>query len=211
MTPLQIETAVKTRYNAVGDSYFPTDMVMDAIYQASMQLALEANVIEQTYSTTSTSGTNEYSFPTTAIAIKKVEYNGKKLFPCSLDDDPKTSTTEVTGTPTHYAIWGKELVLFPTPDTSSLTIKVFTYNMPSAVSSTSTLEVPSEYHLAMIDFVLSLFYAKDQNTQMADYHRGLWERSVQRIKRTQAKQKVGDRYFVVRDEYDLSILPGVIA
>lgn len=210
MTPLELETAARDRYNATGDNFYSTSMIMNLIYQASMELALEAFVIERKYTTTSTSGTREYAYPTNTFAIRRVEYKGQKIFPVPLEYDPKTSTTEVSGTPGQYAIWNEELILFPTPDTTSDEIAIYTYNRPQEVTSSSTLEVPEEYHLNMLDFILSVMYAKDQNEKMATYYRNLWERSVNRIKRHQMKKKNGDEFAVVRDEIIYPSHPGVL-
>ena len=200
MTPTELETAARHRYNAVGDPHFSQDMLMDVIYQGCMTLANEAFVIQKTYTTVSVADTNTYAFPSEAIAIRRVEYDGVKLKPVDLESDPKTQVTTPTGTPGQYAIWNNELILFATPDTSADQIKVFSYNEPQAVMSTSALEVPSEYHLDILDLMLSVMYAKDQNTSMATYHRNLWERSINRIKRTEAKKKRGDEFAVVRDQ-----------
>lgn len=209
MTPSELETAARNRYNAIGDPFYSTDMIMDAIYQACMHISVEANVIERKYTTTSTANTREYAFPTNAFSIKRVEYDGEKLWPVRLDKDPKTSTTEVTGTPGNYAVWNEELILFPTPDTSSVQIDVYTYNRPQAVTSSSTLEVPEEYHLDIIDFILSVMYAKDQNASMSQYHRNIWEAAINRIKRHNRKKKQGDQYRVVGDHENIPYYPGV--
>lgn len=200
MTPAQINTAIRNRYNAVGDTFFSDAMVWDIIYQAQMIMSQECFAIENTYSTTSVSGTRTYAFPTSAISIKRIEYDGEKLLPVTVDDDPKTSTTEVSGDPTEYAVWNNEIILYPTPSATGDTIKIYTFNEPQAVTSTSTLEVPSEYHLDIIDFGLSIFYAKDGDQSMALYHRRLWQDALNRIKRTRAKKKRGDELAVVRDQ-----------
>lgn len=210
MTPLELEESARNRYNAIGDDFYSSDMIMDLIYQAQMELALEAFVIERKYTTTSTDGTREYAFPSQAFAIRRVEYDGNKLYPVSLEKNPDTSTTEVTGTPGGYAIWNEELYLFPTPDEDSKEIVVYSYNRPQEVTTTSTLEVPAEYHLQMIDFILSVMYGKDQNMNMAQYHRELWEKSISRIKRQHAKKKSGDMFAVVGDVEDYPNEPGVL-
>lgn len=88
MTPSELELAARNRYNAVDDPHYSSAMIMDIIYQASMQLAIECHCIERTYTTTSTNGTREYSYPTNAIAIRRVEYKGQKLLPSTLERDP---------------------------------------------------------------------------------------------------------------------------
>lgn len=200
MTPDQIETAIRARYNADGDTFFSSALVWGIIDQAQLELAHETYLIESTYSTTSVSGTREYAFPTSTIAIRRVEYDGEKLFPVEIDDDPKTSTTEVTGTPATYSIWNNEIILYPTPSATGDTIQIYTYNEPQTITSGSTtLSVSSEYHMPIVDLALSIFYAKDGNLQLAEYHRQLWQAAVNRIKRERAKKKYQDQFAVVRD------------
>lgn len=212
MTPAELELAARTRYNAIDDPHFTSAMIMDIIYQGSMTLALECNCIEKTYETTSTAGTREYSYPTNAISIRRVEYDGMKVRPSTLERDPKSSsvTTSPSGTPSEYAVWEADLILFPTPDESDLTIKVFAYAKPQAVTSSSTLDLPAEYHLDLLDLILSVMYAKDQNERMATYHRNLWEKSIDRIKRNVSKKKRGDQLYVVKDCAEESSFPGII-
>lgn len=209
MTPAELELAARNRYNAVNDSFFSSAMVLDLIYQAEMEMANECFVIEDTFQATSTAGTREYSYPTNAIAIRRVEYNGKKLEPVSLEADPKTSTTAPQGTPGEYAIWEGTLYLFPTPAVTSDTIKVFAYCQPQQLTTSSTsLDVPTRYHLAIIDYILEAFAAKDSNPTMASYFRNKWQLSLRDIKRTQAKVKRGDQYAVVRDVVADPLYPG---
>lgn len=203
MTPQELELAVRQRYNAVGDSFFPSTMIYNLIYQASMEMAVETKCIEETYTTTSVSSQREYSYPTNAISIRRVEYKGVKVRPARIERDPKTSTTQPTGTPTLYAVWNKEIIFYPTPDTSSEQIKLFTYNMPAEVTSSSVLDIPSEYHLDMIDFILSAFFAKDKDRAMATYHRELWLSNLKRIKKDRAKRLRGDEFAVVAMESDM--------
>ena len=210
MTPDDIALAVRNRYNAIGDPFFSDDMIYDAIYQACLIMTNEGMVIERTYSTESVNGTREYAYPNNATSIRRVEYKGVKLFPRSLEDDPKTSVTEPQGTPSEYAIWNYELILFPTPDEDGHEIKVFTFNNPQRVTASSTLEVPEAYHMDIVDFILSVFYAKDQQNQMATYHRNLWERALNRIKRHNMKRQYGDEYAVVRDEAEVPAHPGIL-
>lgn len=210
MTPQDINQAVRERYNAVGDTFFNDNLVYDAIYQAQMIMAQECFVIENIYSTTSVAGTRNYAFPTSTMTIRRVEYDGEKVIPASIDKDPKTSTTEVSGDPRLYAIWNNEIVFFPTPSATGDTILIYTYNEPQQVTSNSVLDVPSRYHPDMIDFVLSIFYAKDGNLQMSSFHRNLWESSLARIKRTRAKEKTSDELVVVADYEDRSDIFGAL-
>lgn len=208
MTPSEINDALRNRYNAVGDDFFSDPMILDIIYQACLEMSLETYCIESTSTDTSVAGTRAYNLPTNAIAIRRLEYDGKKIFPKGVDADPKTSTTEVSGTPQEYSIWNDQVILYPTPSVSSDEIKFYTYDRHAAVTAASTLAVPAEYHLYILDLGLSIFYAKDGNQNMSTYHRNLWRNHLDRIKRTEAKKKRGDEFVVVRDYYNDVPTPG---
>lgn len=209
MTPSDLDTAVRQRYNAVGDPHFPSEMVYDLIYQAEMELAIETDCIERSYSTTSVADQREYAYPTAARKIRRIEYKGVMVHPARLERDPKTSTTESTGTPTLYALWNDEIIFFPTPDTSGDTIKIYTYDEASEIAVNSTLATPAEYHLGIIDYLMSAFYAKDKDRNMSDYHLQKWERFKARVKQDVAKKKRGDKFAVVADEEEFIEQPVV--
>jgi len=210
LTPSDLNTLIRERYNAVNDNFFSDAFIYNGLYQAQQQLALECNLIEKSYTTTSVAGQREYSYPSTAQSIRRLEYKGVKVLPVDLIQDPKTSLTEPTGTPGWYAIWGQEYVLFPTPSVSGDQIKVFTFDMPSKVSVTSVLDVPAKYHLALVDYVMYTMFAKEQNDRMAQFHLGLWQQSVSRIKRERAKALHSDQFACVMDEAYIPSHPWVV-
>jgi hypothetical protein len=210
MTPANIEDQARNRYNASGDPHFTSSEIRNAIYQAESELAQECFVIEAVTTTASVASTQTIAFPTNCMAIRRIEYDGKKLRPTTLESDPKTSTTETEGTPGTYALWNDTIYLYPTPDAAK-TVKIFHYNEPTEVTTSSTtMSIPSRYHTDIIDLVLSVMYAKDQNTQMSSYHRNLWESNVNKIKRARRKEKRGDDFLVVR-EYGQTNYGGIIA
>ena len=199
MTPLEIETAARLRYNAVGDDFFPQNMIFDLITQAEMQISTEAFATEGEFTTTSVAGQREYSYPTNTHAIKRVTYKDDELLKQELKDDPKNDNNDPTGTPTGYTIWNDIVILFPTPDTSGDTIRMYTYEKAQTITSSSSLVTPVEYHHNIIDYVLSAFFAKDKDMKSASYHMQLWNDAVRKAKRDRMKRKRGDRFAVVRD------------
>lgn len=199
MTPAEIESQARARYNASGDPHFTSSELRNAIYQAELEMALEAFVIEATTSTVSVAGTQTVAMPSLAIAVRRLEYDGKALEVGSLEDDPKTSTTTVQGTPGKYVVYGSNIYLYPTPS-SIKTVKIFHYSEPAEVTtSSSTMSVPTRYHTDIIDYVLSIMYAKDQNNGMATYHRNMWESNLLKIKRNRKKEKSAGGFRVVKD------------
>lgn len=210
MTPLQLQSAARNRYNAIGDPFYSNDFINNIILEACTILTNEGFVLERKYSTTSVKSQREYAYPSNATAIRRVEYNGVKLLPTYLEKDPKTSNTEPSGTPTQYAIWNREMVFFPTPDSAGDTITVYTYNTPQEITDLSVLEVPEEYHPMMVNFICAHMAYKDTNNAKGTNYMNLWQSDLDRAKRQNAKRKYKDEYQVVRDEAEQPAHPGVL-
>lgn len=205
MTPAQIETAARRKYNSSNSSFYSSTEIYDLIYQAECEIARETKMLEGYTTTTSTASTQTYSFPSGVLEIKRVEYNGAKLQRIDFrEDDSLTmlnSATTSTGTPLYYYVWNNTIYLRPIPDTSSVTIKIWYFKEPAAVTTSSqTLEVPALFHMCIADFVTSELAAKDLQFDIAQYYRNLWyEKHLPSMNAWVAKRKTGDAFKVVKD------------
>jgi hypothetical protein len=193
MTPDELITKARQRYNAVGDTFFSDSELYDLIWEAEIELAMETQCIEDTFSTTAVSGQREYVKPSNCIAVKHVTYNGVTLVPVNLDEDDILTgydeDTTATGTPTNYAEWESSIFLRPTPNSSSTTIKLWFYAKPTQVTQATTLEVPEEYQLAIIDFIVHNMAKKDCNENFAAYNLQRWENSKIKFRAWEAKKR----------------------
>lgn len=209
MTPAQIETAARRKYNSASSSFFATAEIYDLIYQAELEIARETKMLEGLTTTTSTSGTRSYSYPTGVLEIKRVEYDGAKLERIDFrEDDILTifdSATTVTGTPLYYSDWGNTLYLRPTPAVSSDTITIYYYKEPTIVTSASqALEVPALFHMSIVDYVVAEMATKDLNNSMAQVYFDKWyNKHIPAMKLWTSKRKTGDSFKTVRDENTL--------
>jgi len=201
LTPLQINTAARQQYNAVGDSRYSDLEIYDLIYAAELDLANEAFLIEAVLSTTTVASTQEYDFPTRAIGIKRVTYNGTKLSPISFrEDDILTvlnQTVSTTGTPSSYAYFNDVFYLRPVPDAAK-TLKIWAYTEPSTVSATSVMDIPTLFHMAIVNYLLSKMSAKDKNYEGATFYWNLWLKDIDRAKRFSKKRHRGDAFSFVK-------------
>jgi hypothetical protein len=206
MTPTELETYVRQRYNAVGDTFYPQAEIFNFFYQAQMELAMETKCIKNIYTTTSTASQRSYDMPTNCISIARMEYDGKRIFPNDfIDDDALTGNNPnetVTGTPINYQVFGSTFFLRPTP-TDADTIKIYSYDAPNQPSTTVSLSVPVRYHLMLSDFALFCMFAQDKNNTMADYHARRWEKSKELVQETERMRMVDDQYRIVKDHEDL--------
>ena len=210
MTPLQINTFARQKYNAVGDDFWSDDEIYNLIYQGCLELTNEGMFIERTFTTSTVASQQEYDYPTNAIAIKRMTWNGRKLMPFTFREDDAITllnqATTSTGVPEYYAIWNNVIYLRPIPSTVQ-TLKIWAYVEPQAITSSSTLEVPTEFHMSLVNLILSEMNAKNKNYQGAQYYRALWEKDIARAKRLGLKKRRGDAFNVVKN---VDILPQTV-
>ena len=206
MTPTQILTAARNKYNSVGDSFYSDAELLSLLWEACNTLANECFLIERTYSTSTVANQQEYSYPSNTIAIKRITYNGNKLKPITFREDDTLSlnnqTTTATGTPQFYAIWNETLYLRPVPSAVG-TLKVFAYVEPQELSITSSLETPTQTHMPCVNYLVSEMCAKDENLVMAKFYADKWAEDLNRIKRWQQKKRRGDAFNTVLCEEQL--------
>ena len=204
MTPAEIEEMARRRYNAVNDTFWAQDEIFDMIYAACLEICDEGHAVERVYTTPTVASTQGYDFPTNAISVKRITYEGVKLTPMDMrDDDALTAmnqNTTSTGTPAYYWIWDRTIYLRPVPAAVG-TLKIWTYNKQNEISAaTTTIEIPGQHHARLINPVLSGMAAKDSNFKAADWYLKLWEQDKVRIKMSMRKMKRADGFATVKDE-----------
>jgi len=209
MTTQEVMTASRNKYNSVGDTFYSDAEIYDLIYEACLEFANECfSIIEATYTTTTVASTQEYAKPSLTIGISRVTYNGQKLQKIDMRDDDSLTllnqSTTATGTPQYYYEWGDSIFLRPIPDAAQ-SLKIFSYNEPQAVTSTSTLEIPTQFHRDLTNFVVSELCAKDENTNMAAFYDNKWKQGIARAKKYLQKKKRGDSFATVKNEDTLPV------
>lgn len=203
MTLSSLTDFIRSAYNSAdGDTFFTSQWMITQIWAAETQLANDGWVIEKTFTTPSVAGTRSLVWPTNCIGIKEVRYKGKQLLKVDLENDPKDDENNPTGTPTSYAVWEKEVILFMTPDTDGDTIQVRTYQAPSQlVNGSDVLNVPDEYQICIADKVIAEMATKDQNIGLAREYMSKWLACVEKAKQNQRRQKRADKQARTKDYY----------
>lgn len=207
MTPTTLAEYARQQYNSVGDDFFSDTELYRHIWSAQNELAREALLIEQTYSTTGVVSQQEYDYPTNTIAIKRITYNGLKLEPITFREDDAftngSAATTQTGTPLFYMVFNEVIYLRPIPDTA-YTLKIFSFNEASEITSaSSTIDVPTFFHQQIADYLLWRMAAKDQNYTAAQYYEQRWADNVKKAKIWKKKRLRADGFSNVQDVYTL--------
>lgn len=204
MTPTQILTRARNKYNAIGDSFFSDEELLGYLHDGCMEINQEAKLIERTYTTSSVANQQEYDYPGDTIAIKRLTYNGKKLEQITMRDDDlitgfNQSTTD-TGTPSFYYIWNDTISLRPIPSANGDTIKVWSFNEPAEISSSSTIEIPTQYHKDLVYYIVMEMATKDKQFNHAETFERKWERAKLSAKAWARKKNRGDSFAMVQIE-----------
>jgi len=209
MTPASIITAARLKYNATDDTtYFTEAELYGYLYQGEVELSLHSRCIEITTSTTTVTGTSQYTLPTNSFEIKRITYDGVKLRPIDFrEDDALTlndADTTDKGTPAYYVIWGDIVELRPIPDKAK-TLQFRVYKNPEVMTAAASMSTPVRYHMWLTDYIISEMYAKEQNKSQAMHYRALWEQHKSDAKRLERKRRRGDGFAVVKDEDQLAV------
>lgn len=176
MTPLEIVEAAQNNLNAVSDTLWSQTEILNILYMVELQLARKTRCIEATSTQTSTAGTADYSKPTSAQDILRVTYNGTKLQKISQEQFDQLNPTGLaqSGTPVYYTFFNDTFTLSPTPDTSALVIKTWSYNEPVKAGATDTLSTPSRYHDVLVNGVTYGMCPKDLGHPLTTFWRDKW-------------------------------------
>lgn len=211
MTPTEIETAARNAYNALGDTFWSQSEILVLMYMGMTDLSQAGLNMERSYLTSTVVGQREYDFPTNAISIKRIEYNGQRLVPISLTEDDmltlyNTDTTN-QGTPQYYSIWNNVIMLRDIPDTIG-NLKVYAYIQPSVPTVLSTLDLDELWHPALVEFVTKEMVLKDGNFKAYEIYDQRWQAWKVRALAWQAQKKRTDSFARVKneDEYGRNVI-----
>lgn len=221
MTPGELLDYARSQYNASNDDFFGDSELFRHAWHAQNILAKEALLIENTYTTPTVVGQRQYEFPTSSLAIRRITWNGMRLTPIAFKEDDWLTgfneETTATGTPSFYAQFDRITYLRPVP-AAVYTLKLYTFDQPQEVSATSVLDVPDEFHLDLVNYLLWKMALKDQNFDAARFYKEEWHGGPQeggkggavgRAKAFGRKKATADGFKTVRDENDSPLAWGV--
>jgi len=208
LTPTQIEDLARQQTNAVGDTFYSQSEILQHIFQAQMELAMETRCIRNVYTASTVASTQEYSRPTRSLEIKRITYDGAKLSPITMrEDDALTfmnQATTATGTPNFYFEWGDSIFLRPVPSAVG-TLKIFSVDKPQTVTTSSTLDVPDRYHvLIATTYIPAWFALKDKNFALYERYLDAWRKGVMQAKSYERRRLRGDSFTGIQDNETLN-------
>jgi len=215
MTPTQLITAARRKYNSVGSTFYADAEILDLLYQAELEMAKYALTIESTDSATNTvAGTRAYALPTRCISVKRLTYDGQKLKKIQFSEDDEITAydeeTTSTGTPLYYAVWGENVYLRPIPGEIKA-LKFYFYREPTIITVSDSIESPTRFHMDFVDGIVAEMCYKDENFSAGDRYRKRWEQHLLEARKWQKKRQRDDGFNHVKNEEEMvsTILGGI--
>lgn len=128
------------------------------------------NVLQTSVTTLSVAGQMAYTMPADIVHLNSVTYKSITLKKMTLQefelymDGWEDSTLYSPGIPTCYHPYASTFVLFPAPQLSNESIKIFYSKLPASVTSDGdALSLPLQYHEAIVTYCLQQAHQLDEN------------------------------------------------
>ncbi len=156
---------------------------------------------EEAYPTTA--GTASYALPSDFMRnhsfLETDSNNLAQLELISFSDYELLDSTQ-RGRPTAYTIDRSNIKLYPTPD-AAYNFLLRYYREPITLITGDEPEIPGYAHHLLVDYALSKCYEREHQLDMAQYHWGVFERDLARVK--------GEVQHDTNDQNQTEVVPGM--
>lgn len=173
VTLKDVRDELRERLNELNARQWSDSILNKWINEGARDLARRTECIRDRATINLVVGTQEYTGPTDAIRIHRVEYRESDRTITleyrdfnSMDQVWWTAQRDTEGIPGLYTMWGMppslKLVLFPTPSVASTTLTVYYYRYPANVQSDmSTVECPEGWYDAIVTYAEMMALRRD--------------------------------------------------
>lgn len=196
------------RTQVLGHQFSSTqysDFVNQVLDEGQLELAREMDfrVLFDTEAYTTTSGDNTYDLPSDYLRLHSVRNTNTsqlgQLTQLQVEDFDDLDTT-TTGQPTHYAIDGSALYLYPTPD-AVYSISLRHYRKPTAYTDDNAVsEIPNS-DKALRLYCLAKCFGRENDLTQATYYESQWAREKQKL--------AGEAQDDTNDATQAEVVPGM--
>jgi len=201
-------TKCRRRLNETSDNLHTSDDLIAYADEAQKYFVRETRCLQGISSTAVADGTQGYSLPSDFLALRRVTFDGKKIFSVSFPEIDESGTNETdtsaTGTPKNFYIYNQTVYLIPIPGSSANgeSLKIYYYKFPATIDATTdTLETDVVYDDIIVAYMTYLAFLKDGEFDMADYHMSECNSKIISAKRQMSTDKLSrmPRFRAFRD------------
>lgn len=160
-----------------GDAYFSETDIEDALNESQDDLAIFSKSELTSTVLTLVAGTDIYDWPTDALIVDGINYNGVELDAITQEEWRKlgglsANNRPTTVAPTSYAVRGRQIILWPKPNNTVPPCLVFYIPKPAELTAdTDVPSVPRTFTKAWVHLAVSNLLEMDAGRLAeAQYH-----------------------------------------
>lgn len=160
-----------------------SDFALKQLRRAEAVVAAECNFreLQRTFTITTASGYPSYFLPADfqrnySVSRADAESNQFPLF--ERQQTQFDALPIQAGAPSDYLIYSNTLKVWPTPD-GVYTILLDYYAVPDATSESPS--IPEEHRHILVDWALARCYARENDYNSSNFHRGLFETELMKV------------------------------
>lgn len=140
--------------------------------------AISALEFSSTQTIATVAGTATYTLPATDVRVQSLRNTTDREALGSLEIGDLDTAPSGTGKPTSYAIQGRQLVLYPTPDAAYALELRFWSNVVDMSADSDVPTLPADYADILVSYALSKAFANEDDMEAAAYHRSVYDREL---------------------------------
>lgn len=171
-----------------SDPFFTDNDYIQWIDEAVKETIERTGCLETARSTIPlVANTNRYTLGSTYLKVQAIEHdNGDTTDTHQVITLARTSNTDIghgneTGRPQIYAVWNNYIEVWPIPRTEEADTSLYVYStpLPTGVSATSSaIETPAYLDSAIVYFVVSKAYLKDNQFDRSSKYYDIYEKRI---------------------------------
>ncbi len=168
----EIATRIKRAFGDEAGVQITDDDIIRWVNDAQKEICSTNALLETTATANTIAGNNEVTLPVDIQNLFSVWYDGVRLEGLSKREAEESilkvgdPASQVTGQPNSFWIWANKLYLWPVPNSSGSSLKLFYTRFPVEVTTvTDTPELDPKYHKIIVDYCLQQAYELDEDWQ----------------------------------------------
>jgi hypothetical protein len=190
LTVQKIADRVRRQFGDANASIITDQAMFDWINDAMREIVLANNLLAIKATSATVAGTSSYNIPADLLSLHHVSYKGEPLEETSVQAAQDTiesmddAAKYPTGIPSMYWMYGTQIFLYPSPNTSGAADLTIYYNRnPVEVAAVgATPELPARYDNRIIEYCLAMAAEIDEDDskyqlKKAEFKQGVSETS----------------------------------
>lgn len=169
-----IDEALGQEQETEGEFYTSAEL-WRWVNSGQLEFCRRSTILRSSFAAVSVADQATYAYPTGMMYPLSVKYDGTKLIAASIEQMdaifPGWEAADAATPAYYYEPTTGNIGLYPAPDVAGTSITILGIAKPTTVTSTvTTLDVPAQYHEALVEFVLCKMLKKDKRKVESNDH-----------------------------------------